>query len=180
MDIHISQAISDDALAIAMLHADSWRAHYVGILPADYLANEACAERAAYWTSALRADDYFLVLLARHEDEPVAFIAVKRNVDDGYDATIEHLHVAQSMKGRGLGRQLIGQTAHQLADCGVKSVCLWVFEDNRPAIGFYESLGGVTDAHGTDKFAGGDARDRRIGWKDLGALLAASTEGVKS
>lgn len=180
MAIEIVEAGVDDAGAVARLHSLSWQASYAGILPDDYLKNQATNERASYWSGALLSKDYALVLLARDQTGPVAFIAVKEQADSGYDATIEHLHVLPQAKGRGLGRLLMKEAVSRLIAKGLTSVCLWVFEDNKPAIGFYESLGGVTDAHGTDKFLGGDAADRRIGWHDLGALWSACKAGVKS
>lgn len=180
MPIEITEAGVDDAGAVASLHSLSWQASYAGILPDDYLENQATKERASYWSSALPSRDYSLVLVARNQADPVAFIAIKHEADPGYDATIEHLHVLPQKKGRGLGRLLMKEAASRLIADGLKSVCLWVFEDNKSAIGFYENLGGATDAHGTDKFLGGDAADRRIGWHDLSALRSACDEGVKS
>lgn len=180
MPIEITEAGVDDAGAVASLHSLSWQASYAGILPDDYLQTQVTKERASYWSGALPCRDYALVLLARNQTGPVAFVAVKRLVDSGYDATIEHLHVLPQMKGRGVGRLLMKETASRLIADGLTSVCLWVFEDNEPAIGFYENLGGVTDAHGTDKFLGGDAADRRIGWRDLDALRSACEADGKS
>jgi hypothetical protein len=54
-----------------------------------------------------------------------------------------------------------------------------VFDDNEVAVRFYNRLGGVADAHGTDKFAGGDAPDTRIGWRDLKGLVSACEETGK-
>jgi GNAT superfamily N-acetyltransferase len=145
------------ANAIARLHAENWKMSYRGILPDAYLDKEVDGERLAYWQEALAKDRYSMV-------------------DKGYDQTIEHLHVSACARGTGLGRALMADAAHQTMAHGGNSLCLWVFEDNAKAIGFYEALGGVTDAHGTDKFAGGDAPDRRIGWRDL-TLLVAVCEG---
>jgi ribosomal protein S18 acetylase RimI-like enzyme len=171
--------ISDDAETIARLHWQSWQASYRGILPDDYLDNEVIVERRNYWRQALATSDYWLVLVAIENDRPVGFIALKKNVDEGYDATIEHLHVDPQMKGRGLGRQLIGQAVSALVKAGMASVCLWVFDSNTPAIGFYEKLGGRTDKFGVDKFAGSNAPDRRIGWHDPEKLAGACAEKDK-
>ena len=173
MAVAIAMAHPRDAEAIARLHAENWQTYYRDILPDDYFARDAVQERITYWTEALPAGDYPLVLIARKADEPVGFIAIRLGCDEGYDATIEHLHVVPSSQGSGLGRRMVAEAAERLMRGGVTSVCLWVFEANSAAIGFYESLGGVTDAFGTDKFAGGDAPDRRIGWRDLPALLRA-------
>lgn len=173
MTLRIIEAGSDDAGVVARLHTQSWQASYAGILPDDYLNNQVVTERSHYWSKALPAGDYTLVLIAVDEADPIAFVAVKEHADPDYDAMIEHLHVMPDAQGRGLGRRLMGEVAARLSSRGLNSVCLWVFEDNKSAIGFYENLGGVTDAHGIDKMAGGDAPDRRIGWHDLNALQAA-------
>lgn len=171
--VEIFDARPEDARIIGRLHGNSWQANYQGIFPDAYMANEVLPERLAYWQRALPAGDYALVRIARVDEKPVGFIAVKRHADEGYDGTIEHLHVLDAHQGLGLGRQLMAAAAQRLFDAGYRSMCLWVFEANLRAINFYESLGGLTDAHGTDKFAGGDAPDRRIVWRDLPALIAA-------
>jgi len=175
MTIGIAEAKDDDAVSVAQLHILSWQASYAGILPDDYLQTRIVAERTGYWTKALPGGDYSLVLIARDKTGPVGFIAIKDRVDAGYDATIEHLHVLPGSKGTGLGRRLMREATASLIGRGLSSICLWVFEDNKPAIGFYESLGGVTDAHGTDKFLGSDTPDRRFGWRALADLQRACT-----
>jgi ribosomal protein S18 acetylase RimI-like enzyme len=163
----------DDAAAVARVHAASWKATYRGILPDTYLDGEVDGERARYWRSALATIRYPIVKLAREAGAVVGLIALHDDPDDGgYDFTIEHLHLLPGSKGRGLGRRLMKEAAVAAQAQGAESICLWVFEDNSAAIGFYERLGGVTDAHDTDKFAGGDAPDRRIGWHDLDGLIA--------
>lgn len=162
-----------DADALARLHAASWKATYRGILPDTYLDNQVDGERTRYWRAALAAAKYPILKLAHKAGSVVGLIALHNDPDDeGYDYTIEHLHLLPDSKGRGLGRTLMKEAAMAARAAGAEAVCLWVFEENSAAIGFYERLGGVTDAHGTDKFAGGDAPDRRIGWHDLDGLIA--------
>ncbi len=168
----IDEAGPAHADAIARLHAENWKTSYRGILPDDYLDKEVDGERLAYWRESLSKGSYSMVRVALDETGEIAgFSGLKAGVDKGYDQTIEHLHVSVSARGTGLGRCLMADAARQAMAHGGRSLCLWVFEDNARAIGFYEALGGVTDKHGTDKFAGGDAPDRRIGWRDLGLLL---------
>ena len=171
--IEIVDASRDDAVAVARVHAASWKATYRGILPDTYLDGEVDLERAEYWHTALNGQRYPIVKLARASGEVVGFIALHNDPDDqGYDFTIEHLHLLPECQGQGLGRYLMKAAAEMVLANGAANLCLWVFEENIAAIGFYERLGGVTDAHGSDKFAGGDAPDRRIGWHDLDGLIA--------
>lgn len=170
---YIVDASLDDAVAVAQVHAASWKATYRGILPDSYLDTEVDLERAEYWHSALESQRYPIIKLARASDRIVGLIALHNDPDDeGYDFTIEHLHLLPAHKGQGLGRYLVKAAAENAQAKGAASLCLWVFEENVAAIGFYQQLGGVTDARGTDKFAGSDAPDRRIGWHDLDVLIA--------
>ena len=169
----IIDASPEDAAAVAKVHAASWKATYRGILPDTYLDTEVDVERADYWQSALDTRRYRIVKLARVSGEVAGLIALHDDPEDeGYDFTIEHLHILPGYKGQGLGRYLMKSAAETAQAGGAENLCLWVFEENVAAIGFYERLGGMTDAHGTDKFAGGDAPDRRIGWHDLDKLIA--------
>jgi len=190
-----------DAAAIAMLHTESWREVYRGILPDAYLDHEIAGERLRHWTAALeqipidRGHDRACVsapahkdraapgsgfaLVARHGDTPSGFIAVTRDSEPGYDAVVDSLHVAAAWRGTGLGRRLMGQAAARLLADGASSVCLRVFDANEGAIRFYRRLGGRVDGTGVDPFAGANMPDTRFGWRDLAALRDACADGGK-
>ncbi len=172
-EIALRPAKGNDAAAIARLHAESWKTSYRGILPDAYLENEVSAERAGYWRKALARGDYDCIWLALSNQQPVAFIAVQYAADADYDAVIENLHVLPDYKSQGLGRRLIACAVETLLQEEMTSVCLRVFDDNTAAIAFYERLGGITDDFGTDRLAGSNAPDRRIGWRDIAALKQA-------
>jgi L-amino acid N-acyltransferase YncA len=175
----IRHASAADADAIAGLHAASWQATYRGILPDTYLRDEVGPERLAYWRAAMARGDYALVRVLCEDAKAIGFSALKTGQDEGYDYTLDHLHLLPDTKGRGFGRTLMADLARQVMATGGTSLCLWVFDANEVAVRFYNRLGGVADAHGTDKFAGGDAPDTRIGWRDLKGLVSACEETGK-
>ena len=178
--VEIVEAGPEYADAIARLHAENWQSTYRGILPDDYLDTQVDAERLDYWRAAFANGSYSMVRVAVDSAGGIAgFSGLKAGVDQGYDQTIEHLHVSLAARGIGLGRALMADAALQTMKKGGSSMCLWVFDENDNAIGFYEALGGTTDARGTDKFAGGDAPDRRIGWRDLARLVAVCQGGER-
>lgn len=51
LNVRYRQATPDDAPAIALLHAESWRMHYRGAYADDYLDGPVYDERAAVWHS---------------------------------------------------------------------------------------------------------------------------------
>lgn len=169
----IRLAETEDADAIAALHTNSWRNFYKDILPKNYLDNEIEAERAEFWRQKLSdLPQGDLVLIARSGGALTGFIWVAINADPDYDAMIEALHVNSRLRGSGIGKRLLTNAVQQLLEDGASSVCLRVFDANRQAVDFYQRLGGVADQKGFDNFAGTNAPDTRIGWRDLRQLIS--------
>ncbi len=169
----IKSASPEDADAIAALHTASWRIFYKDILPKNYLDNEIENERREYWQQKLsNLPQGDLVLITRSGGALTGFIWLARNADPDYDAMIEALHVHSRMQGKGIGTRLIADAVQRLLTGGVKSVCLRVFDANQQAVDFYQRLGGVADQRGFDYFAGANAPDTRIGWRDLNYLIS--------
>ncbi len=174
----LRDAGADDAGRIAALHAASWRWAYRGILPDRYLDHECAAERARYWRERLSAPspDGF-VMLAEQADVLLAFLAIWPDPDGRYDALLDNLHVAPEARGRGLGRKLLGAAADRLRAQGHRSLTLWVFDANRPALAFYRRLDAEIVERGLDEFAGVRIPHTRLAWKDVTRLAALCRPG---
>ena len=89
-----------------------------------------------------------------------------------YGGEFETVYVLPNSQGRGMGRSLMAAVARCLVGHGISSGLLWVFGENRPARGFYESLGGTVLAHDGFELGGVWIREVAYGWKELGALLS--------
>jgi len=171
-EVNIRTAIIGDAKNIARIHTLSWRDVYQNILPEKYLNNEIEQERNEFWHHKLSAkDESELVLNIGSGDVIFGFIWITRSGEPGYDAVIEALHIDTNAKNCGYGKKLMKAAVERLIKDGVKSICLRVFDDNTAAILFYQHIGGVKDQSGIDNFAGANAADSRIGWKDIYTLL---------
>ncbi len=172
--ISILKAGINDAEAIAAIHTASWRDVYWNILPEAYLTKQIEQERGQFWRHKIQhKSDNEIVLIINCGEAIVGFIWTTEVGEPGYDAVIEALHIDTGYKGCGYGKKLIKAAVKQLIDEGHQSVCLRVFDDNLPAIKFYQHIGGIKDQSGIDNFAGANATDSRIGWKDIKALLSA-------
>ncbi len=178
-DIILRPAGPQDADAIAALHAASWRSAYRGILPDAFLDGPVVAERAARWRAHFAAPQHGrAVLAAEGADGLHGFIALtlapQGGTIDGFDAEIVNLHVDPARKSRGLGRRLIAAGAEALIAAGKHNVFLWVYTANRPAVRFYEAIGGEVGGRpqdtGTEAIAGIEVPHRRYIWRDLSPL----------
>jgi len=174
--VQVKDASLDDAKAIADIHTSSWRDVYKNILPEGYLTNEIEQERRAFWHKKIsNKDPSELVLTITSGEVIFGFIWITRTSEPGYDAVIEALHIDINAKNCGYGKQIMKAAVGRLIDQGAKSICLRVFDDNVAAVQFYQRIGGIKDQSGIDGFAGANAPDSRIGWKDINALLKALT-----
>ena len=83
---------------------------------------------------------------------------------------LESLHVMREERGRGLGRQLMRETANRLLAAGYRSMSLGVIIGNDRAARFYERLGGVPMRVEAAGFADG-VEHTVWRWPDLTALV---------
>ncbi len=53
--VRYREATAEDALAVATLHAESWRTHYRGAYRDEYLDGPVLEERTGVWSERVRA-----------------------------------------------------------------------------------------------------------------------------
>lgn len=163
-----------DLKDIAALHALSWQRHYRGILPDDYLDQKAPAERLEVWTERFTKENPLLhVITLKKDDQLVGFSGVFLDHDLTFGAYIDNLHVLSEHQGHGLGRQLMVETAQWVhAQRSNSPIYLYVFDENREAIAFYERIGGKHELTKPVKSPGGvEPPVRLYSWMDIQVLL---------
>lgn len=180
--VRIRPARPDDALAIARIHVETWRAAYAGVLPDDYLVRMTERGQAAAWRHALaRRGRGETVLVAELPDGVpgagpgglVGFGSCGRQRNRGlpYGGEVFTLYVAPDWQGRGIGRDLLGALFRRLYEAGMREAVIWVVAAN-PARWFYEALGGRRAAARRQSFAGAPLEEIAYAWPDLAAWLA--------
>ena len=145
-------ASNDDAPAIAVLHAESWRVAYRGMFPDDYLNNDVFEDRAKLWQERFadsERETSTLTIVAEHGHDLVGFAHSIVDDDTTYGTLLDNLHVRQSEQRGGIGTRLMVQTAEHLAALGFTHLYLWVLEANDRARTFYRALGGQECGRGT-------------------------------
>ncbi|WP_051695528.1 GNAT family N-acetyltransferase [Caulobacter sp. UNC358MFTsu5.1] len=170
-------ARSQDAEAIAALHADSWRRTYRGMMPDAFLDGPVLENRLEIWRARLadgRTDPS--VWLGVEHGQVVGFICVHADEDSRWGSLIDNLHVRPESQQMGVGARLMGLAADWLDDqCSGSPVYLWAMKANHGARRFYERLGGrhVESLIKTD-VAGGLALNCRYVWRAPAAIARVS------
>ena len=174
MDIQIREAIPADAQGIAKVHVDSWRTSYKSVVPKEILSRLSYAERQKLWDDILSPSrtDTRCFVAETLETQIVGFACggLEREGSREYKGEIHSIYLLEGYQRMGLGRKLLLSVAGQLRSDGIGSVLLWVFEDNRGARRFYESLGGNVIRTKIVNFGGTDLVEVAYGWKDITAL----------
>lgn len=150
----IRQAIVDDALAIAKIHVETWRATYKGILPQHLLANLSVEDRQRTWMKRLeQAMDTGAsggILVAATASRAIGFCRWAP-VDDG-TATSElvSLYIDPAWWRKGVGHALQTKALSQIHAEDFEKVLLWVAAANKGARLFYERTGWILTGNTKD------------------------------
>ena len=162
----IRKAADVELPKIADLHTESWRNAYSDILPVSFLDNYLEETLKHHWQEVeIRNED---VVLVAEKDELVGFVAVWcRPIP-----FIDNLHVKPNHRSKGVGSALLKAMAENLIKEGLNSGYLWVFENNRDAVRFYEKHGGVQKEKKIKRVFGFEIMQRKIEWSNLSKILS--------
>lgn len=131
-----------DAVAVAALHAESWRRHYRGAYSDAFLDGDVHADRLVAWTARLREfDARNQTILAEDDEGLVGFVHTVFEEDPRWGALLDNLHVVHGRKRGGIGSRLLAMTARAVLERGT-GLYLWVLEQNVAARAFYQARGG--------------------------------------
>ena len=122
------EATRVDAMAIATLHAESWRAFYRGAYRDEYLDGDVFEDRLRVWEERLSTPaPYQFVVLAEENDELIGFASAYGGHDETWGSFLDNIHVRPKHQRRGVGARLMAEVAAwcraNYADCGLY---LWV------------------------------------------------------
>jgi GNAT superfamily N-acetyltransferase len=175
----VRTATSDDCGAIARLHADSWRTTYRHILANDYLDHHVAEDRQDLWAARFIKYDRqkHHIAVAMHDAHDQAsgiggFVCVLLDEEPDYGALLDNLHVAPDRHRQGIGRRLMANAAHWIAEMQPDwAMHLWVYEANAKSVEFYRSFGGKQVDHRVIVTpAGNRAAVLRFEWRNPLAL----------
>lgn len=174
---NVRPATGADVLGMAKVHILSWRETYPGLLPNAMLRGLSISNEAI---RAQRLLDH-----PRGPGASILFVAELRGAVAGYGSCGEQrsqklyaqgftsevyeLYVLREAQGQGAGSGLLSAMAAELVKRGHHAMSLWVLEENEPARGFYERLGGGAIAERR-----GHLHEVAYAWPDLETLAAGN------
>ncbi|MBS3178805.1 MULTISPECIES: GNAT family N-acetyltransferase [unclassified Pseudoclavibacter] len=151
-------ATEADARGVAVVHVDSWRAAYAGLIPAEVLAGLSVEQRSEVWkrwivassrgeTTDLGAPQPHRLLVAQERERIVGWVAFGpgRDAGEGHRGELGGLYVHPDHWSTGVGASLIGHAETELRAAGHTDAYAWVLSGNQRAIGFYERQGWLAD-----------------------------------
>src|SRR5438105_4028095 len=117
--IELRDAHFSDYVAIAKLHAESWRNNYRGIFSDNFLDNEVEQGRLNAWHQKLQLPAFNqLVTMATLNNNIVGFSCLYLNDDPVFGSLLENLHISMSAQKSGIGTLLIKNCAkHIVGKC---------------------------------------------------------------
>lgn len=145
-----------DAQSIALLHAESWRNTYRGILPDEFLDRRVVADRLEFWTerATIPASGRRLLLKAVGGEALRGFVCVLLDEEPKWGARLDNLHVSPAAKGTGVGYALFHAAREWIARTSPGTAMhLWCVERNHVARRFYDRQGGTIVESASRSFA---------------------------
>lgn len=167
--IQLRAARLADAAAIAGIHADTWKATYVSLLPPESIAANDYDASLKFWKKTLVQAPQGVFLAEDDTLGPMGFVSCGAardaiRIDMGnFRGEVYALYVRPVCQGMGLGLKLLESGIANLSRAGYSAVMLWVLAEN-PATGFYERAGGQPIGERALTMAGKEIREVAYGW----------------
>ena len=140
MDITIKPMETSEEIEMkSRVHWQTWREAYDEILPADF-QEQMTLDKCRCYSQKYPEN----TLIASDDAKVVGFVSYGDFQDSATIAgEIFALYVLKDYYGKGVGQQLM-QAAFAALDA-YQEIVVWILEDNKRAIAFYEKMGFVFD-----------------------------------
>ncbi|MFA5536584.1 MAG: GNAT family N-acetyltransferase [Bacillota bacterium] len=138
-EIRIRIADIQDAVSMSIVHADSWKKAYQGLLPDEYLNGIRDTRWVDMLTKGLE-DNTMKAWVATIRDKIIACTCVGNSRYQGYEGQLEliSIYVLPEYWNLGTGTLLINKVLEYALNNNYLEVGLWVLDGNNRAIRFYE------------------------------------------
>lgn len=132
-----------DAELLARVQTESWKAAFAGIIPPDLLSAHTSLTRAESMYRRLLEENkgHGRILTVDGEAHCIAYWDASRCRDMAGYAELICIHSLPDRWRMGYGSMMMDRVLEEMRNTGFGKVMLWVFAENRRAIGFYQKHG---------------------------------------
>jgi GNAT superfamily N-acetyltransferase len=171
MGVVIRKANIEDAQGIAKVSVSSWKSSYKGIIPDSFLSSLNYEAKTKRWKNIINEESIVYVA----EDESgniVGFIngGLERTGDYIYKGELYAIYLYKENQGNGIGYRLVESLVTELIKIDVKSMLVWVLEENEYRR-FYEKIGGSLVDSKQISVGGNELTEVAYGWSDISKIL---------
>lgn len=141
--MNIRHARIEDLHDVALVHVESWRAAYRGIVANAYLENLSVKSRQSDWEEIFTGGGSEL-LVADAPEGIIGFSSFGKSRDSDKvdsDGEIYAIYVAPGHWSEGVGAALWRNSLTRLVQLGYSTATAWVLSANERAIRFYQRAG---------------------------------------
>ncbi len=131
-----------DQAQMARIKIDGWKNTYDKIIASKYLKTLDYQKQTERYIASF--EEYKdLVLVAVRGEEVLGYSCFHLEDKSGnFDSELVSLYIKQNETGKGIGTNLLKETAKELLNKGKNNMIIWCLSENINAINFYTKLGG--------------------------------------
>lgn len=131
-----------DQEQMARIKIDGWTTTYDKIIASKYLKTLDYKKQTERYIASF--DEYKdLVFVAVRDDEVLGYSCFHLTDKSGkFDSELVSLYIKPTEKRKGIGTNLLKETAKELLSKGKSNMIIWCLSENIDAINFYKKLGG--------------------------------------
>lgn len=131
-----------DAISMSIIHANSWKKAYKGLLSDEYLNGIKDTRWIGMITKGLK-DGTMNAWVATIEDKIIACTCVGNSRYQGYEGQLEliSIYVLPEYWNSGIGSLILSEVMEYALSNNYLEVGLWVLDGNSQAMSFYEKNG---------------------------------------
>ncbi len=163
-DVELRSATVDDAVGIAHVYVETWRATYPGMVPEKTLSRLSVSTLTEVWKKGITEGE--TVMVASSGARVVGFSSAGRErfLNPFFRCEVFTLYVSPAAQGHGIGSMLLLEMLRRLHG----PVVVWVLADNAGARRFYEALGGVPVRRRRERVGGAWLEEVAYAYFDVG------------
>lgn len=136
----------DDLEIISKIHVDVWNETYRGIISDEELDKRTYSLSKKKWEESFsnkKKEVFTIVAESGGELAGFAIGSTKPRDQLGIDSELVAMNVLRKFHGNGIGKKLFYGISKRLSELNSQKMYLWVVEENKNAVGFYEHLKGT-------------------------------------